>query len=111
MSSRANSQSSLRGSNPRLSGGSPASSTVKLVADSNKDENVIVSVRVRPLSESEQQSKEAHIWDLVPGPYGKIMMQEDWKDRLRKAAAEYQFGTKSTPDGGVLMLIICECVR
>jgi hypothetical protein len=72
-----------------------ASASVTTVA--GKDENVRVSVRVRPLSDSELAKREAHIWDMVPGPYGRISMQSDWKDRFRKVATDYQFGIKDRP--------------
>ena len=56
-----------------------------------KDESVTVSVRVRPLSQTETQQSQSHIWQVIPGPLGQINMLAEWKDRLRKVSAEHQF--------------------
>jgi hypothetical protein len=63
--------------------------------DEKTSENVIVSVRVRPLSDSELSSYQQHVWDVLPGPLGRISMNDSWRERLRKPinSVEYQYGT------------------
>lgn len=80
-------------SNDRLA--TQNSSIGSLERTDSKSENVIVSVRVRPLSESELGSYQQHVWDILPGPLGRIAMNEGWRERLRKPinSVEYQYGT------------------
>lgn len=67
------------GTNDRISNAKP------------KEESVKVSVRVRPLSLEEMSSKQAHVWSVVPGQYGIICMQPEWREKWKKMAVEYQY--------------------
>jgi hypothetical protein len=60
---------------------------------SNAGENVMVSVRLRPLSEMELQLNHQHVWDAVPGECGTVSMKDTWKEKLRKTsnAADYVY--------------------
>lgn len=75
---------------------SPRGSTAGLNSTSShaKKENVLVAVRVRPLSISEVNTNQASIWDVIPGQLGRITMNKEWRDRLRKTSTndEYFYG-------------------
>jgi hypothetical protein len=57
-------------------------------------ENVSVAVRVRPLSDSEINSNQPDIWDVVSGENGKVILNDEWREKMRKiaGASDYQFG-------------------
>lgn len=61
---------------------------------SAKKENVMVAVRIRPLSVSEMSYNQQNIWDVMPGQLGRVSMNDDWRDRLRKSSTggEYFYG-------------------
>lgn len=59
----------------------------------SNQENVMVSIRIRPLSISELGNNETHVWDVVPGVGGRISLNNVWKEKLNKTSNinEYSF--------------------
>lgn len=80
-------------SSPSASASRRASSMNRIdINDLQKSENVMVSVRVRPLSDSERENGQHTIWEAHQGEkFGRISMDSEWKERLRKNTAITEF--------------------
>ena len=100
------SRSALSGSTGDLSKTSPKSgsysqlnavthhtstSAERLDSQTPKSENVLVSVRVRPLSISEISSGHHEVWTAKAGTLGNIALDDTWKERLRKSQTVTSF--------------------
>jgi Kinesin motor domain len=100
----------LQRSNPSSSQTSPSMTR----AATAKSENVLVSVRVRPLSDVELKRSEQHIWDVLPGPLGSVKLSDEWKERLRKTGAgEYVYDNvfAGSENQGIYSATVADLVR